>query len=110
MKTTGCRRAVFVAALVLLAACAALVARPRSGRPALPDFEAGLGPVQLVGITTTIHLCPRLMNPDCYFLERPPQRYVYTIWLIRRHRGDERQPADVRRVLSVMLDDRVDTP
>ncbi len=106
-----CRsRAALAAALVLLVACAALAVRPRSGAPSLPDFDVGAGPVRLVGITTTIHLCPRLLNPDCYFLTPPPRRYVYTVWLIRRGAGGDPRGASARKLLSVMLGDRAGAP
>lgn len=103
------RAALVAAALALLVACAGLAVRPAGGRPLLPDFDVRVGAARLVGITTTMHLCPQVLNPDCYFLARPPRHYVYTIWLIRHAEGDTRRP-DVRQVLSVTLGDRMGAP
>ncbi|HWQ15263.1 MAG TPA: hypothetical protein VNL77_20860 [Roseiflexaceae bacterium] len=74
-----------------------------AGARSLPAIEVRLGAARLVGLTTTIHLCPRLLHPDCFFLRPPPRAYVYTLWLFIEAEPRSGRAPEVRQMLSIPL-------
>ena len=77
------------AALIMAIACAILVlgcglgiASMQRGMVAPPEVNMRVGSIRLVGLSSRLPECSRLLVPGCESLTRASTARIYTLWLL----------------------------
>jgi hypothetical protein len=92
-----------IAVVTMLLSCGLGDLAVRQGAIAPPDISVELGSMRVVGITSNLSECPRLLVPGCLGLKSAPVRRIYTLWLFAQRERDSWDQPHITHLLSVQL-------
>jgi hypothetical protein len=90
-----------IGCMLLALGCGLGIVAVRQGAVAPPDFNLHLGSIRLVGLTSQMPDCHRLLAPSCANLSETGPLRFYTLWLmVQRGQSD---PPSITQLISMRI-------
>ena len=88
---------------VLMLSCGLAAVAVQQGNIAPPNVHVDLGSVRMIGLTSNMPDCTRLLTPDCVEQNRIPSAQIYTLWLMAQTKRDSWDRPKITTLLRVQI-------
>ena len=94
---------VAIGCMILALSCGLSTFAVRAGVIAPPDINLDIGSIRVVGLTSRMPDCHRLLAPGCARLSETSAQRFYTLWLLMQREQNSWDRPTVTQLISMRL-------